>query len=813
MQPAHRFPVTVPRVNILSSPLLSSLVSSLVRLAPSRPPLRARRRVPGVSTDVRIDWTEGGVPHLLASRTDDLWFAQGYVTAAERLFQLDLARRAARGQLAELFGARPAPWEQLSVVLRGLSLVESDLFVRQLALGPAAAAALEVLSPESQQALRSYAHGVNAFIAEERWPLECQLLGYQPRPWTATDSLVVWKLLAFQLSYGWRAGLAAEAVKARFPEAPETVRALLPDQTHVTDTLVPRLPGAAFALKVVEGVAGKRGPGGPALGGSNGWAISGARTASGKVLLAGDPHLPLRAPPPGYLVHLHGPDVDVAGWSVPGVPGVLMGHNARVAWTVTSGCIRDATWALEQLQESGRAVRTATGSEPLAVDRSALFVRGEKAPREAVARHGPNGPLIEALPGVAPEGHALALRWTGHLATPDLDAVLAMNRAPDSAALQAAAQRYGSPAVNIVHGDVDGRIGWVLAGVAPRFHHPPPAGVVPGWLPEGEWAGLHGADELPTVVDPPEGFVVSANQKLLPNDASIQLGELFEPPYRARRLCEALGSRTGWTLPAACALQLDRRSGFGLELRRGFLEPLCARLLARPDRPQGTAAQVLGHATGWDGVADVDSPGAAAFWCFVPLLARQLLEPLLGEPTYTALMEQGNLPLLTISRLLTAEGAPLFSREQVDAAALASLVDAAKLLTKRCGKGPYGWRLGAFRTLTLRHPLGAVPGLRALVELGPVQHGGDGSTVDNATSRLSGDGQVDAGAVFRHAVVCGDWDDYRVVQAGGQSGDPASPRYRDHFDRWRVGDTFVLPFSRARVESTARETGWLLARD
>ncbi len=798
-------------MQIPESPLLTRLAAKLWQW-PARPPLKGRKAVPGLSRDVSINWTEGGVAHLGASGARDLFFAQGYVTAADRLFQMDLTRRMARGELAEIMGDRPAPWQELTTLLRGWSLVDADQFLRQLGLVGAARASVEALSPEGQSLLDAYAAGVNAYMAEGTRPLECQLLGYRPRPWSAIDSALVWKALAFQLSYGWRAGLVAEALRTRFADDPERARALMPDQRDVTDVVLPRWEGASFALKVLENVAGKRGAGGNGLGGSNGWVIAPGRTASGRAMLCGDPHLPLRAPTPGYLVHLSGGGFDVAGWSVPGVPGVLMGHNARVAWTITSGCTLDATWALEQPSSDGASVRTATGYEPIDLEHTDIVARGEKSPFRRVLRFGPNGPIFDAkLLGDGTSGLMPALRWTGHLPTPDLDAMLAMNRAGSGDELRTAADKYGSPAVNLLYADVDGHIGWRLAGVAPRFKGQPPNGAVAGWLPEHDWDGVHGSDEMPSLVDPAAGFIASANQRVRPAKSAVQLGELFEPPYRARRIRKLLEESQAWTLDGLMAVQQDRHSGFGVDFQERFLRPYARRLVGASERPQGASQEVLARALAWNGDAAHDSAEAAAMWAFASALARALFEPVLGEELYLSLFEHHNLVMLPMLRVLEKRGAPFWTPDAMDRAALLALGEAAAELTRVCGGPPEKWRLGALRTVAMKHPMSRVPGLTLLVTLGPVPHGGDGSSVNAAFAKLGISDAADVGPAFRHAVTCGEWDDYRVVLATGQSGDPASMRYRDHFPVWRAGGHFVLPFSPEAVKRASQGAAVLVA--
>lgn len=793
-----------------ASPLLSSLVRRVARSLPARPPVRGRRHVPGLRSDVRIDYTEGGIPHLWADSAADLFFAQGYVTAADRLFQMDLVRRMARGELSEVFGDRPAPWEDTTVLFRGWSLVDVDHFMRQLGLIHVARASLEGLTPDAQGVCEAYAAGVNAFLAEGPRPLEAQLLGYRPRAWTAADCVLVLKLLGFQLSYGWRAGLTAEALRARFPGEPNKARALVPDQRDVADAMLPVWPGAASALVKLEIAAGKRSPSGPSAGGSNAWAVAPARSATRRALLCGDPHLPLQAPSPGYLVHLNGGGYDVAGWSAPGLPGVLMGHNADAAWSLTSGCTLDATWAMEQLGTDGESVRTREGFAPLDTHTTDIFVRGEKAPVRRRVRHSPNGPLFEgALIGEAPRGMALALRWTGHLPTSDVDGVLGINRARSFADVREAASRVGSPAVNLVYADREGHIGWQFIGVAPRFKGTPPLGAVPGWSEAHEWNGIEPFESLPWVLDPADGLVVSANQKLLGNGSLVQLGEVFEPPYRARRIRQRLEPLREMTLDQAASVQLDRFSLFGVEVRDRFVRPLADRLAQSAGTPTPEGRAVLERIAAWDGHADPDSAGAAAFWAFVPLLMRELFEPLLGERLFHAVFEQHNLPLLPLARVLADRGAPFFTPEALDAAALGALDAAGRLLVARGGRAPGRWRLGLVRRVAMRHALSEVPLLGRLFTVGPVEWGGDGSTVNCASARLDRSTDADVGPAFRHAVECGAWDDYRVVLATGQGGDPTTMRYREMFDRWLRGDFFRLPFS-ADAVTRARQSGAVL---
>jgi penicillin amidase len=794
-------------VPFASSPLIAALLDRTRLMLPARPPVRGANRVPGLKGDVHVSYTDGGIPHVVATNAADLFFAQGYLTAADRLFQMDMFRRSARGELAEIIGGREAPWHDLTVLFRGWSMVDVDHFMRSLALVASARASLETMGPDAKASLDAYSAGVNAWMREGSFPLECQLLRYRPRAWTAIDCVLLWKAMALQLSYGWRAGLAAEALRAHFPNEPEKARALLPNQKAVSDVMLPVWPGAGDLLRRVQATAGSTNPTGGALGGSNGWAIAPSRTKNNRALLCGDPHLPFRAPTAGYLIHLAGGGFDVAGWSIPGVPGVGMGHNARIAWTLTNGCTLDATWAMEQFSADGEQVRTSTGFEAVESEATEIVVRGEKASVRRQLRHSPNGPLFDAkLAGEGPPGYALALRWTGHLPTPDLECVLDLNRARDFASFRKAGERFGAPQLNAVYADVDGHVGWQFIGATPRFRSSPPIGAVPGWSEAHQWDGIEDFDSLPFQLDPADGLIVSANQRLLATDARPQFGELFEPPYRARRIRQKLESHRGWTLQSAAAVQLDLFSGFGSEFRDQVMVPLASRL--RTDLSDD-ASKVLLAAAGWNGFATPESAGAAALWAFVSTLLKELFLQRLGDPLFHAVFEQHNLPLLPLLRVLEKEGAPFCTRAELDSHCRHALDAAAVLLREECGGGPSRWKLSSLRAVSLRHPMSDVALLGRLVTVGPIPWAGDGSTVNCSSVALDRSLNPEVGPVFRHAVECGDWDHYRVIMATGEGGDPTSGRYREMFARWRSGGLITLPFSLEAIQKVTKQTAVL----
>jgi penicillin amidase len=758
---------------------------------------------------VRIAWTDGGIPHLDATSAEDLFFAQGYLTAAERLFQMDLLRRTARGELAEILGERESPWRHVT----SLPPVEVDYFLRQLALAPSARSAIETLSPSRRGLVESYAAGVNAWEVEGARPLECQLLGYRPRPWTAVDSELVWKLLSLQLSAGLHAGLVVEALRARFPADPEKVRAFLPEGAETFESGSSPWSGADALLSRVELLVGPASPVAVGLGGSSGWAIAAARTREGRPILCGDLHLPFRIPAPGYLIHLAGAGFDVAGWSIPGVPGVVLGHNARLAWTLTSSRGVVAGWAQEQLSTDGEQVRVAGGFAPIESELTEIVVRGARVPVRRTLRHTANGPLFDQrLTGSGETDRGLALRWTGHLPTPDLEVVFDLDLARDFESFRNAGSRLGAPQLNAICADVDGHIGLQLLGIAPRFRGRPPAGAVPGWSAEHEWEGIEPFETLPTVRDPDSGTIVSANQQALPPGARPRLGMLFDPPWRARRIQQRLDAEPALSLAGVTAMQHDRFSGFGVELRDRVLGRLAPRLRgAYPPLTSG-AELVLAASLEWNGFSVPGSAGAAAVAAFTRAMAHELFARALGEPLLRSVLSQQAPALVSLLRVLEQDGAPFCVQGEIEDICRRALSAAADELGRRCGPDVRRWRLDALRRVTMQHPLTGMPGLGSLADAGVFPWAGDASTVSWAGVRLAGDGQAVAGPVFRHSVACGEWDSYRIAFAGGQSGDPASGRFTDLLARWREASYLVLPFSEDAVRRAAKLTAVLSPR-
>ncbi|MCS7057499.1 MAG: penicillin acylase family protein [Meiothermus sp.] len=748
----------------------------LLLLAPACAPV-VQVRPAGVSGRVQITFDRWGVPHIRAQSDLDVFFAQGYVHARDRLFQMELGRRAAQGRLAEVLGA---------------SLVEQDRFFRTWGLYRAAEASLPYHSDFARQALEAYAAGVNWFIREGELPLPFRLLGFAPEPWKPADSLAWGKLQSYDLGQTWQDEIdnlyilskvgreGFEELRGGYPEGWPTV--LQPEDLQGVsreEKGTGALPWGLWAsLRRVSELSERlilaaRAP----EQGSNNWVLSGSRTLTGKPMLANDPHLRLQNPALWYLVDLRGPTYRAIGASIPGVPGVILGRNDRVAWGATN--VRPDVMDLFVLELEGSFYRTRLGLVPLRERQEVVRVRGG-ADVVFTVRESEYGPLISDLgpallrfgltPGVplTSEKQAVAVRWTG--LDPDdttLDAYLGMNRAGSAAEFREALRRYVAPMQNFVYADVDGNIGYIAPGRLPLRDWD---GRFPARGFDQYWRGYVPFERLPQVANPREGFVVSANNRVLPHggpDISTYTTEVF----RAQRIRELIQGQPKASLEDMARWQVDTYSLVAREMLPGLLAL----------RPVSEAARRLQEAVrGWDLRAELDSVGATAFAFYYREVSR-MLEDELGlryPPT----------PYLFIKTLREdgrwCRNAALGIQNCAEFMALA-LERAGVELERRLGPDPSGWQWGRLHRASITSPLASLPligGLytRVIPTPGSIQ------TV-NVASYNQDTFLHTSGASLRTLFDLADLDNSRVVYPMGQSSDPFSPHYDDLLELWRDG--------------------------
>ena len=780
--------------------------------------------LPGLRQPVEVIRDRWGVPHIYASNVHDLFFAQGFVAAQDRLWQLDLWRRMAEGSLAEIVGP---------------TAVNRDILARLLRYRGDMDAEWRAYRPDAREIVEAFVAGVNAEVdialsSPSKLPLEFQLTGSRPGRWT--PEVVIGRMAGFIMTRNAasevrRATLARAVGASRLPlflplDPPKAVEVPAGlDLEDITDGILALTSGAgetvAFPGRREEDAL----EAGPDAIGSNDWVVAGRLSASGKPLLANDPHRTLMLPSLRYTVHLNAPGWNVIGAGEPALPGVAAGHNERVAFGFTIVGMDQQDLYVERLDpaDHGR-YRTRDGWEPVKVERETITVKGEGA-REVVLRFTTHGPILHLDEA---RHRAYALRWVG--SEPGAAGYLksiALDTASDWRSFREAVSGWKVPSENLVYADVEGNIGWIAAGLAPVRRGWDGLMPVPGHEGRFEWDGFLGIDDLPQVLNPASGLIATANHDILPAGYGKSLGYEFGAPFRFGRILEVLGDGSRprrFTIADFERLQHDELSVLA--------RAVCA-ALAQAAKAAGTGGgataedagdyrRAVALLSGWNGTLSKDSAPAALYGLWLPRLSTALAQALTPEADrrHMASVPVGRLfELLVTSGLAPkpswwghwVDGRPggtapaSLALDETNRAVLQAaltgptLVEAWRELRTRFGPDPAQWAWGKIHTASFRHQLAASPAERQLMNTGTVPRGGDGTT-PNATG--SGARQT-AGASFREVIDVSNWDNSVATNVPGQSGQPGSPHYTDLFPLWAEGSYHPLAFSRAAVEKHA----------
>jgi penicillin amidase len=789
------------------------------------PQLDGTLSIAGLSAPVTVQRDDEGVPHIRAASLDDLVIAQGYVTAQDRLWQMETLRRHAAGELAEILGP---------------SLIAHDRAQRFLQIRAAADRAIAVLPADQLHSLELYAQGVNASIADQRahLPLEFRILRFEPAPWTPRDTLLVYLAMFQDLTNSFPEELSREALTAKLPAplvadlypvgswrdhppaqpmvdltAPQTNIPNVPlDESQSQLSSPEHLSDLLAARRILAPILSCEG----CTAGSNDWVVSGAHTASGKPLLSNDMHLNHGVPGTWYQADLEAPtptgEFHVAGVSLPGAPFIVVGHNEHLAWGFTNlgATVQDVS--IERTRGTGATAeyQTTDGTwQPLLHQKEIIHVKGGKDVVLDVieTRHG--NILRPIVSGIFPaEKRALSLNWTIYDPSNITDPFLAINAANDWPSLHAAFSTFGGPSQNLVYADDQGNIGYHAVGKIPirgSLAKPTPISPVPTDALDTtqEWAGYIPFDQLPQTFDPSNGILATANARVTPDNYPYPITLDWAAPYRNERIWKVLSSGKNLTPADMLALQTDVYSDVDhvIAQRLAYAIDHTVTPAFRNDKRLHQAADLLRE---WNGNVDADAAAPAivdaartALW---PLLLNPQLGPRPGDAAqlYTwgekAYAEEW-LIMHTPARWLSSKYA---TWDDLLAAAVAKgLLDA---------HSPFDlkkWHYGQANPVDIEHPIfGQSPILQRLVGL-PIGTGVQPQSGDHTTVK-----QV--GRVFgpseRFTADLSNLDRSTLNLVLGQSGNPASPWFMSQWRAWYHGTTLAMPFSNPAVDVATRHT-------
>ncbi|GAB2873822.1 penicillin acylase family protein [Nocardioides pacificus] len=833
--------------------LLATLATGATLVRRPFPQTTGELDLPGLSAPVEVVRDEYGVPQLYGDSMSDLLRAQGYVQAQERFFEMDVRRHLTAGRLSELFGEA------------GL---ESDKFTRTMGWRRVAEQELALVEPATRAALTSYADGVNAYlegrgtseIAVEYTMLRLDGLDYAPEPWTPVDSLAWLKAMAWDLRGNMGDEIARtllavdhtpEQVAELYPDYPYDEHAPIVGSGRVVDgvfepdaeeggTRKPQRP--SFLAPTPQGAAQRRALAGlqqrlddlPALLGrgdglgSNSWVVDGAHSATGEPLLANDPHLGVGMPGVWMQMGLHCRDVsascplDVAGFTFSGVPGVVIGHNADIAWGFTNLGPDVTDLYLERLQ--GERWRYAGRWRPMDIRTETIRVRdGDDV--ELTVRETDHGPLLSDVSSELStvganaqaggrwaddedeegDGYAVSLAWTALEPSTTADAILALNTASDWTEFRAAAADFAVPAQNLVYADRDGHIGYQAPGRIP-IRKSGNDGTLPseGWKPENDWTGDYiPSDALPSVLDPEEGFIAAANQAVVGEDYPFHLTDDWDRGYRAQRIRDVLEAEGELSVDEMLDLQLDDHNP---------MAPILVPRLLDVGLPRGYYGAGQRLLETWDFTQPADSAAAA----YYNVVWDNVLELTFHDELRESLWPDGGQRWFAVMERLLEEPRNAWWDdrgtddvvETRDDILTAALIAARDELTRSQAVDPDEWEWGRLHTLDLRsQTLGSSgnPLAEWLVNRDGYRVGGGSSLVD-ATAWDAAEGYtVTSAPSMRMVVSMADLDDSRWINLTGVSGHPFHDHYTDQTELWVDGETLAWPFSRGAVADAGED--------
>lgn len=743
--------------------------------------------VEGLKNEVVVRRDDRSIPYIEAKNDTDLYFAQGYITASDRLWQMDLYRRVASGRTAELFG---------SIAL------EEDKRWRRFGFSEIVKKSFENFSPEFRSVLENYARGVNAYIAtldKDSMPVEFQILQYQPEPWQPTDSLIIGKILADALSTSWYEDVTRE----KFKDIPkERFEKLFIEKTPFDVLVVGKdfdkpkkktahynqnfLNTSFYAFAETEKDLRKKSL--ESIGfyqefnaASNNWVVSGKRTFDGKPILANDPHLRPSAPSIWYLTHLSTDDQRVSGVTFPGVPGIVLGHNEHIAWGATNLGPDVQDLYVEEFDAENN-YKTATGKEKAKVRVEEIKVRKNPLKPDAEIK---KIEVFETDDGVVIQesgNKKTALKWTAlDHKNNEFEAFYLLNRAKNWDEFKAALKTYGGATQNFVYADVKGNIGFHNAGAIPIRDSGDGSFPYDGSKDNGKWIRYIPFEELPNSYNPKEGFIVTANQRLAGDSYKYHLGNAWASPYRARRIYQLLKANSKSSVKDSMDIQADI---FDISYSN------FAREIVKMKAASEDSLKIL---RGWDGKMSPDSKAAVLVHEIRQKFTDNVLTGILGDKAKSYRWSNAASFTDWVLREKPADWLPRDFSSYKDLL-IKSDEMARKSLTDRFGSDQSKWTWGNRYPMNFSHPLSQAPLIGALFKIDSLPFRGSSQTPN-----------VGAAVSMRHVTVPGNWDETRHGIVLGQSGNPKSPFYKDQIDNWAVGNTPVFPFSKSAVEGATKK--------
>ncbi|MBU1102018.1 MAG: penicillin acylase family protein [Bacteroidetes bacterium] len=764
--------------------VIALVLFSYYMLGKYMPVYEGEVEVAGITNTVKIYRDSVAVAYIDAETELDASFALGFVHAQERLFQMDMLRRAGEGRLSEILGSKT---------------IEYDKMFKTLELYETCVNHYNQLSEKSRSYLEAYAKGVNAFIKEAsgHHSLEFDVLGYDPYEWKPEHSYLVSKFMAWQLNIGWWSDISFAHLIQNID--PEKVKEIIPDYEENAPTIIPtnyknQLRVSLDYINLNKEFREFFGLSGTHIG-SNNWVVNGEKSESGKVIIANDPHLGLKAPGTWLVVVIKSDNWNVSGFTLPGSPGVVIGKNDNISWVLTNVMADDCDLYLENINNETNEYLLDGMWKKLSVIKDTINVKDSSSVIFDI-RKTHRGPIINDIHyyntfyknGKKPES-PISMRWTAHDFSDEVNALLLVNYATDWESFKEGVKHFTVPGQNFVYGDKDGNIGYICAAKLPIRNNLSPTMVYDGTTTLDDWKGFVPFEEMPMLFNPAQNYIASANNKTI-KDFRYHITNTWEPPSRIKRIEELLTAKEKHNLEDFKKYQNDLYSHHARVITPYILDAFKGFDLK--DKNLKLSLELLKK---WDFVFHQDSQVPAIFAVFYQNLLKEIFQDEMGEEVFKEYVFLSNVPYRVIKQLLQNPCSDWFDnvntrkREARDEIIRKSLADALTQLEQKLGANLVSWQWGKLHTVTFEHPFHGISSvLDELIDIGPFPIGGDGTTVFNTEYSFTEPYKNTLGPSMRFLYDFNNPDVFEFITTTGQSGHIISDHYNDMTQKWLSGD-------------------------
>ena len=751
--------------------------------------------VEGLKQNVEIIRDTYGVPHIYARNEPDLFFALGFAMAQDRLWQMEFFRRLGHGRLSEVFGK---------------DFIKADRYFRTLT----AAGLNKAIPSDLAFIFKSFADGVNAYLEThgDRLPFEFKVLGYEPDPWETDDYLAVLKVMNWNLSSGWEVDLTAakmlekvggERLREAFPLWPDDAPLIIPEESKLLSIFSnPTLEAVRLVERLTPLSSGAA---------SNNWVVSGEKSVTGKPILANDPHLGLTNPSMWWEVHMVCPTIDVSGFAVPGTPGMPIGHNRHVAWGLTNVMVDDVDFYMEKINpDNPRQYWYKDHWEDMEVREETIVVKGQDPVKTEILLTC-HGPIVNEVKKGSRE-KPISVRWAFTECLQPAQAAYLLLKARDIQEVKEALRYWELPSQNFVFADVNGNIGYWCCATVPIRSKGDGILPVPGWGGEYEWKGYVPFDERPHVMNPEEGFIATANNKVVGGDYPYLISHYWEPLDRITRIRQLLTAKKKLSVEDFKRMHQDVYCVLASEMAPRMLQVLERRF---SDKEAHKAKDILSK---WDFIMAKDSVGACLFEVTYRKMMEHIFKDELGEALFQEYIKMASFPPRAMRMMFRKGSSPWFDdvttaeKETMEDIIARGLSQMLSELKEGIGGDMDKWTWGKIHTLTFEHVLGKKKPLDWIFNLGPFPVGGNNLTINKRQYSYDKPYHVNHGVSERMIVDLSNLDRCLHVLPTGESGQLRSPHHKDQIDLYLGGRYHPAWTGRSEVEKHSKETLILVSK-